>query len=133
MNELCNNCEGHGHWGEGTQGQDHPSDSTFVLHQLQGPRFDRDCGNFKLHIVNAFFEMLKTTLLHTPPPPPAAESARGPTSRQNSAKLPKTKILGAAPIEECHATWNDICTARTALWALFCANLQNFEPAPQVG
>ena len=66
----------------------------------------------------------------SPPPPP--ESARGPTSRRNSAKLPKTKILGAASTEECRAKWNDTCTANTASWALFCANLHNFDPALQV-
>ena len=46
-----------------------------------------------------------------PPPPP--ESVRGPTSRRNVAKLPKTKIWGAALIE-CHAKWNDTCEATTA-------------------
>ena len=34
---------------------------------------------------------------------PTPQSARGPTSRRNSAKLPKTRSLGAALIEECHA------------------------------
>ena len=48
----------------------------------------------------------------TPPPPP--ESARGPTSRRNSAKLPKTKISGVELIEERHAKWNDNYTANTA-------------------
>ena len=43
--------------------------------------------------------------VNSPPSPP---------SRRNSAKLPKTKILGAALIEECHAKWNDTCTANTA-------------------
>ena len=29
-------------------------------------------------------------------------------------KFPKPKNLGAALIEECHAKWNDTCTAYTA-------------------
>ena len=59
-------------------------------------------------------------------PPPPSES----TTRRNSAKLPKNQVLGAALMEECHAKWNDTCTATTAL---FCAILHNFDPALQVG
>ena len=42
-----------------------------------------------------------------PPAPPPPESAK-------FGKVTKAKILGAALIEECHAKWNDTCTANTA-------------------
>ena len=48
-------------------------------------------------------------------------------------KLPKTRSLGAALTEECHAKRSDNYTANTASKAWLCANVQNFHPALEVG
>ena len=52
------------------------------------------------------FDSAQSGPMNNPPPPPP--------SRRNSANLPKTKILGAALIQDCHAKWYDTCTAGTA-------------------
>ena len=60
--------------------------------------------------------------MSTPAPPPSRRGAQRVGEMRRSC--PKTKSLGAAPIEECHAKRNDNYTATTASLALFCANLQ---------
>ena len=60
-----------------------------------------------------------------PPPSP---------SRRNSAKLPKTRILGAALIEECYAEWNDTRTADTAYYRpYFVPTSKNLIPPSKSG